>query len=103
MPKVKILKFKCWMAEIWLVEDLFRYKYPFLLPDLFRRKISKDEFDVTFKVLKIYILLVNNNSAPHKSNMSNLIKILSQINPSLELIIGLNPNQFFNNFRIYNI
>jgi hypothetical protein len=42
------------VAEIWLVEDLFHYKYPFLLPDLFRRKISKDEFDVTFEVLKIY-------------------------------------------------
>ena len=91
------------MADVWLVEDLLRYKYSFLLPDLFRRKISKDEFDVTFKVLKIYILLVNTNSAPHKSNMSNLIKILIQINPSLEFIIRLNPNKFFNNFRIYNI
>jgi len=42
------------VAEIWLVEDLFHYKYPFLLPDLFRRKISKDEFDATFEVLKTY-------------------------------------------------
>ena len=42
------------MATIWLVEDLFHYKYPFLLPDLFRRKISKDEFDVAFEVLTIY-------------------------------------------------
>jgi len=57
IPKVKIIKskkLKCWMATIWLVEDLFHYKYPFLLPDLFRRKISKDEFDVTFEVLKNY-------------------------------------------------
>ena len=36
------------------MEDLFHYKYPFLLPDLFRRKISKDEFDVAFEVLKNY-------------------------------------------------
>jgi hypothetical protein len=40
------------MATIWFVEDLFHYNYPFLLPDLFRRKISKDEFDVAFEVLK---------------------------------------------------
>jgi hypothetical protein len=43
------------MITIWLVENLFHYKYSFLLPDLFRRKISKDEFDVTFEVLKNYI------------------------------------------------
>ena len=57
IPKVKIFKskkLKCWMATIWLVQDLFHYKYPFLLPDLFRCKISKDEFDVAFEVLKIY-------------------------------------------------
>lgn len=42
------------MATIWLVEDLFYYKYPFLLPDLFRLKISKDKFNVVFKVLTIY-------------------------------------------------
>ena len=57
IPKVKIIKskkLKCWIANIWLVEDLFHYKYPFLLPDLFRRKISKDEFDVAFEVMKTY-------------------------------------------------
>jgi hypothetical protein len=57
LPKVKIFKskkLKSWMATIWLVEDLFHYKHPFLLPDLFRRKISKDPFDVTFEVFKIY-------------------------------------------------
>lgn len=42
------------MATIWFVEDLFHYKYSFLFPDLFRRKISKDEFDVAFEVLKTY-------------------------------------------------
>ena len=45
IPKVKIIKskkLKCWTANIWLVEDLFR------------RKISKDEFDVAFEVMKTY-------------------------------------------------
>ena len=57
IPKVNIIKskkLKSWMATIWLVEDLFHYKYPFLLPDLFRHKISKDEFDVAFEVSTIY-------------------------------------------------
>jgi hypothetical protein len=42
------------MANIWLVEDLFHYKYTFLLSDLVRRKISKDEFDIAFEVRKTY-------------------------------------------------
>ena len=42
------------MATIWLVGNLFHYKYRFLFPDVFRRKISKDEFDITFEVLKNY-------------------------------------------------
>lgn len=46
------------MATIWLVEDLFHQKYLFLLPDLFRRKISKDEFDVAFKVFKNYVSVI---------------------------------------------
>ena len=57
IPKVSLLKskkLKCWMAKIWLVEDLFHYRYPFLLPDLFRGRISKDQFNVTFEVLKNY-------------------------------------------------
>ena len=57
IPKVQIFKskkFKCWMASVWLVEDLFQYTYPFFIPDLFRRKMSKDEFDVTFEFIKTY-------------------------------------------------
>ena len=45
IPKIKILKYKklkCFMATILLVEDLFR------------RKISKDEFHVAFEILKNY-------------------------------------------------
>ena len=57
---IKSKKLKCWMANIWLVEDLFHYKYPFLLPDLFRRKISKDEFDVAFEVIIPYLKVKKN-------------------------------------------
>lgn len=42
------------MASVWLVEDLFQYTYPFFILDLFRRKMSKDEFDVTFEFIKTY-------------------------------------------------
>ena len=57
---IKSKKLKCWMANIWLVEDLFHYKYPFLLTDLFRRKISKDEFDVAFEVIIPYLKVKKN-------------------------------------------
>jgi len=34
---------KCWIGKIWLVEELFYYQYPFLLPDFFQPKTPKDE------------------------------------------------------------
>jgi len=57
IPKVKITKskkLKCWIGRVWLVEELFYYKYPFLLPDLFQQKITKDEFEVRFQVIKVF-------------------------------------------------
>jgi hypothetical protein len=42
------------MTNLWLVGDLLHHTYPFSVPDLFRRKMSKDKFDVTFEVIKIY-------------------------------------------------
>lgn len=41
------------MTTSWLMEDLFYYKYHFLLPYLFIYKISNDKVDVAFKILTI--------------------------------------------------
>jgi hypothetical protein len=49
VPKVKIIKskkLKSWIARVWLVEELFYYRYPFLLLDFFKQKITKDQFEV---------------------------------------------------------
>ena len=43
IPKVKITKskkLKCWIARVWVVQELFDYNYPFLLPDFFRQKTT---------------------------------------------------------------
>lgn len=57
VPKVKIIKskkLKSWIARVWLVEELFYYRYPFLLPDFFKQKITKDQFEVRFEVIKVF-------------------------------------------------
>ena len=39
IPKVKLTKCKkqkCWIGRVWLVEELYSYNYPFLIPDFFK-------------------------------------------------------------------
>jgi len=38
------------IARVWIAEELFYSNYPFLLPDFFRKKNTKDEF----QVLKVF-------------------------------------------------
>lgn len=57
IPEVNLYnskKDKYWIAEVWLAEEIFFYKYPFLLPDSFRQKMRKDEFEVRFEVLRVF-------------------------------------------------
>jgi predicted DNA-binding protein YlxM (UPF0122 family) len=47
VPLVKFTKFlKFWVGRVWVAQELFYYKYPFYLPDLFQQKLKKDEFEV---------------------------------------------------------
>lgn len=48
----KIQKF--WVGKVWLVNDLFYYSYPFCLPNFFNTKLTKDEFEVTFKFIQVF-------------------------------------------------
>ncbi len=44
IPKFKITKskkLKCWIRRVWLVEELFSYNYPFLLPDFLDKKLQR--------------------------------------------------------------
>jgi len=42
------------LGKVWLIEELFHYKYPFYLPNLFQQKLSKYELLVRVKFLQIF-------------------------------------------------
>jgi hypothetical protein len=43
-----------WLAEVWIAEELFEYLYPFLFPDFFKEKLTIDQFQVLFEIVKIF-------------------------------------------------
>lgn len=51
--KITLTSFKIFLCRI--AEELFYYNYPFLLPDFFRKKNTKDEFEVQFEILKVFL------------------------------------------------
>jgi hypothetical protein len=61
------------MTTIRFVEDLFHQKYPFLLPDLFRRKLSEDEFNVALEVLTIYSSVCIEKKFPIKEFLTSYL------------------------------
>ena len=55
IPLVKFHKIqKFWVGRVWLAEELFYQKYPFLLPDFFKTKLTKDQFEVRVEVIKVF-------------------------------------------------
>lgn len=62
IPHVELYKCKqskCWLAKIWLVEELFDYQYPFRLPDFFElstqdTKMTKDQYLVRFEIIRVF-------------------------------------------------
>lgn len=55
VPIVEFEKIKKYnVVKVWLVENLFYYQYPFLLPDLFNTKLNKHEFAVRCQFVKIF-------------------------------------------------
>lgn len=42
-----------WMVEVWIAEELFDYTYPFILPDLRKRKL-KYAFEVQFYIIQTF-------------------------------------------------
>jgi hypothetical protein len=53
----KYRKLKYWVGRVWLVEELFYYRYPFYLPNFFQQKLTKDEFEVRVKFLQVFYSL----------------------------------------------
>jgi hypothetical protein len=58
IPEVRVSKSKkqnnSLIARVWIAEELFYYNYPFILPDFFRNKNTKDEFQVQFEIRKVF-------------------------------------------------
>jgi hypothetical protein len=56
IPEVFIAKSEqnIWNVEIWIAEELFDNLHPFLLPNLFQEKLTKDKFQVLFEIIKVY-------------------------------------------------
>jgi hypothetical protein len=55
IPELRLFKStrNRWMVEVWIAEELFYYSYPFLLPDLRKRK-WKYAFEVPFYVIQTF-------------------------------------------------
>jgi hypothetical protein len=43
-----------WIVEVWIADELFYYAYPFILPDLFQRKLTKLQLEVQFHVIRTF-------------------------------------------------
>lgn len=54
IPQVQFKKYQRFtIAKVWLVEELFYYKYPFYLPNLFKKTMGKHEKQVAVKLIQI--------------------------------------------------
>ena len=56
IPEVNLQKGKqnSWVVEVWIADELFYYAHPFVLPDLFQRKLTKHPFEVQFHVIRTF-------------------------------------------------
>ena len=56
IPEVFVTKSEqnIWNVEIWIAEELFDYLHPFLFQDFFSKKLTKDQFQVLFEIIKVY-------------------------------------------------
>lgn len=57
VPKLQFEKYstqKFLITKVWLVEELFYYNYPFYLPNVFRQKRRKYEFEIRFKLFQVF-------------------------------------------------
>ena len=56
IPEVNLQKGKqnSWIVEVWIADELFYYAHPFVLPDLFQRKLTKHQFEVQFHVIRTF-------------------------------------------------
>ena len=56
IPEVSVYKSEqnILMVEIWIAEELFHYLHPFLFSDIFQQKLTRQQFQVLFEIIKTY-------------------------------------------------
>lgn len=127
VPEVQLFKNnqKAWVAEIWLAEELFHYLHPFMFEDLFKNKLTKDQFQaqltflLAFSVLAIekvfdveeffnLINLRNNQLIKIKKNIIQLLNELAEnniIQNTVEIVLksGKKKDQLIRNLTLSDI
>lgn len=87
------------LANVWLVDELFYCNYPFSMPDFFRTKITKHQFDVRFRIFQLFnsinvekIILVREfiDNYPSALNNSQKTKIKGFFIEVIEILIEKN-------------
>jgi hypothetical protein len=80
IPQVKFEKpnQQFWIAKIWVVEELFYYDYPFLIPNFFLGENNKNKCEVQFKIIQTFssveiekIFLIQEFFQDYPSGLSN--------------------------------
>jgi len=79
VPLVKLTKVqKFWVGRVWVAQELFYYKYPFYLPDLFQQRLKKDQLELQVQVFKTFsseniqkVFLIKDFFQNYTSRLSN--------------------------------
>lgn len=105
----------CWVAEVWIAEELFYYAHPFLFPKLLNRKLTKHQFDITFYFVQRFssvdvekIFFIEDFLNQYASTLSNQKKT-DMKRYFIELVQSLEKNNLieskykvFNNGKFYD-
>jgi hypothetical protein len=56
IPESRVYKSKqnIWLVDLWIAEELFDYLHPFIFSDFFNKKLTMDEFQVLFEIVKTF-------------------------------------------------
>ena len=56
IPESRVYKSKqnIWLVDLWIAEELFDYLHLFIFTDFFNKKLTMDEFQVLFQIVKVF-------------------------------------------------
>ena len=117
IPEVLVSKSEqnTWNVEIWIAEELFDYLHPFLFPDFFQEKLTRDKFQVLFEIIKVYSssdirkefhiqqfldnypsILSNKQKKKIKEYFIHYLKVFNQQQKIKDKVLDLSSNKLLN-------